>query len=130
VIGAEALAQLAERLGHALHQPVELGSGSAAEGPVLRILVDAMVPEVRWRPEPSPGSARAPVAWMFRLVLKGEAEGVLAGTRLVEEAATEIDACPVLEGAGWRAELVLDADLEIVRGLGPAVAVRMRVMAA
>jgi hypothetical protein len=128
VIGAEALAQLAERLAEELHQPVELGRSSGAEGPSLRILVDAMVPDVRWRAEPAAG--RTPIAWTFRLVLKGEAEGVLAATRLVEAAAAEIDACPVLEGAGWRAELVLDADPEPLRGLGPAVGVRLRVMAA
>lgn len=130
MIGAEALAQLAERLGLALHQPVELGSGDGVEGPSLRILVDSMVPEVRWRREQSPSAERLPIAWTFRLVLKGEAEGVLAGTRLVEAAAAEIAACPVLEGAGWRAELMLDAEPESVLGLGAAVAVRLRVMAA
>jgi hypothetical protein len=132
MIGAEALAQLAQRLTEALHHPVELGSGETVDGPVLRILVHAMMPA----PDASRmtgrhiADQRSSLAWVFLLILKGEAEGVLARTRLVEAAAADIDSRPVLGAEGWRADMALEADPDWTRGLGPAVGVRLRVTAA
>jgi hypothetical protein len=70
------------------------------------------------------------LAWVFQLLLKGEAEGLMAQARIVEAAATDIDGRPVLSGAGWRADLILENDPEWARGQGPAVGVRLRVAAA
>jgi hypothetical protein len=129
MIAAEALSQLAARLTEALHHPVELGTGATVEGPVLRITVHSMqpVPDVSKMTGRHVADQKSTLSWVLQLLLKGEAEGVLARARLVEAAASDIDSRPVLGAEGWRADMALETDPEWARGDGPAVGVRLRV---
>ncbi len=129
MIAAEALSHLAARLAEVLHQPVELGSGATIDGPALRITVHSMqpVPDVSKMSGRHLADQKASISWVLLLLLTGEAEGVIARLRLVEAAAIDIDGRPVLAGEGWRADMVLEADPEWARGVGPAIGVRLRV---
>lgn len=129
MIAAEALSQLSARLTEALHHPVELGQGSSVEGPVLRIIVHSMqpVPDVSKMTGRHLADQKSSMSWVLQLLLKGEAEGVLARVRLVESAVADIDGRPVLGGEGWRADMVLESSPDWAIGVGPAVGVRLRV---
>lgn len=129
MIAAEALSQLSARLSEALHHPVELGQGSSVEGPVLRIIVHSMqpVPDVTKMTGRHLADQKASISWVLQLLLKGEAEGLLARVRLVESAVADIDGRPVLGGEGWRADMVLEANPDWAVGVGPAAGVRLRV---
>ena len=129
MIVADSIAALAARLSEALHTPVELGHGPAEEGPRLAIRLHAMapVPDIVKMSGRHIADTRAALGWAVQLVLKGEAEGLIAQTRMVEAAAAHIDERPVLSGPGWRADMALEADPAYTRGIGPAVGVRLRV---
>ncbi len=132
MIAAEALSQLAARLTEALHHPVELGTGLAVEGPVLRITVHSMqpVPDVSRMTGRHLADQKSTLSWVLQLLLSGHSEGVLACVRLVESAAADIEARPVLGAEGWRADMALEANPDWASGAGPAVGVRLRVSAA
>ena len=66
------------------------------------------------------------LSWVFLLLLRGEAEGLLAATRMIEAAAGDIDGRPVLGGADWRADMALVDNAEWTTGHGPAVGLRLR----
>ena len=128
MIAAEALSALAARLTEVLHHPVELGDGPMGDGPVLRILVHSMapVPDVSKMTGRHVADQMSTLSWVFQLLLRGEAEGLLAATRMIEAAAVDIDGRPVLGGAGWRADMALMDAPEWACGHGPAVALRLR----
>jgi len=129
MIAAEALSQLSARLSEALHHPVELGQGSSVEGPVLRIIVHSMqpVPDVGKMTGRHLADQKSSISWVLQLLLKGEAEGLLARVRLVESAVADIDGRPVLGGEGWRADMALESSPDWAVGVGPAAGVRVRV---
>ena len=128
MIAAEALSALATRLTEVLHHPVELGEGPKGDGPVLRILVHSMsaVPDVSKMTGRHVADQKSTISWVFLLLLRGEAEGLLAATRVIEAAASDIDGRPVLGGADWRADMALVDNAEWTTGHGPAVGVRLR----
>lgn len=128
MIAAEALSALAARLSEVLHHPVELGEGPMVEGPVLRILVHSMspVPDVTKMTGRHVADQKSTLSWVFELLLRGEAEGLLAATRVIEAAASDIDGRPVLGGAGWRADMALMDRVDWAAGHGPAVGLRLR----
>lgn len=128
MIAAEALSALAVRLTEVLHHPVELGEGPMGDGPVLRILVHSMapVPDVSKMTGRHLADQTTTLSWVFQLLLRGEAEGLLAATRVIEAAAIDIDGRPVLGGAGWRADMALMDGADWASGHGAALAVRMR----
>ncbi|MGL6042968.1 MAG: hypothetical protein ACRC1J_03515, partial [Sandaracinobacteroides sp.] len=92
-----------------LHHPVEMGEGAVDDGPRLAIRVHSMspVPDVAKMTGRHLADQQSSLAWVFQLQLRGQAEGLMAQARIVEAAASDIDARPVLSGAGWRADMVL-----------------------
>jgi hypothetical protein len=129
MIVADALSALAARLSEALHHPVGMGPASPEEAPRLAILVQAMtpVPDVVKMTGRHLADSKTSLGWQVRLVLKGEADGLLAQVRMVEAAAAHIEERPVLGGPDWRAELALEADAAWALDWGAAVCVRLRV---
>jgi hypothetical protein len=129
MIVADALASLAARLSEALHHPVGLGPASTDEAPRLAILVQSMspVPDVVKMTGRHMADSKTVLAWQVRLVLQGEADGLLAQVRMVEAAAANIEERPILGGSDWRAEMALEADAGWAMDRGAAVCVRLRV---
>ncbi len=128
----DALAALAARLSEALHHPVSLGTVPVGEGPSLSIHIRSMspVPDVSKMTGRHVADQKAGLAWVLRLVLKGEAEGLLAQVRMVEAAALEIEGRPVMGGNDWRADMVLEQEMEGSSTEGASVGVRLRVASA
>jgi hypothetical protein len=129
MIVADALQMLATRLSEALHHPVGLGPASTDEAPRLAILVHSMtpVPDVVKMTGRHMADSKTVLAWQVRLLLTGEADGLLAQVRMVEAAAANIEERPVLGGSDWRAEMALEADADWAKDKGAAVGVRLRV---
>jgi hypothetical protein len=132
MIAAEALAALAQRLTEALHHPVGLGAAAPEEPPRLVVLMHAMtpIPDVTKMTGRHLADQSVTLGWTLRLILKGEADGLLAQVRMVEAAAADIEKRPVLGGEGWRADLALEMDADWAAGFGAATGVRLRVAAA
>lgn len=132
MIAVAALTQLAARLTEALHHPVALGPASPEEPPRLTLLIHAMtpVPDVVKSTGRHVADQQTSLSWIILVLLKGEADGLLAQVRLIEAAAADIDGRPVLGGEGWRADMALEGDPEWARGIGPAIGLRLRVAAA
>ncbi|WP_199556280.1 hypothetical protein [Sandaracinobacteroides hominis] len=132
MIAVAALTQLAARLTEALHHPVALGASSPEEQPRLTLLVHSIapVPDVVKSTGRHLADQQTSLSWIIHLLLKGEAEGLLAQVRLIEAAAADIDGRPVLGGEGWRADMVLEGEPDWAKGVGPAIGVRLRVAAA
>lgn len=129
---ADALSALADRLTEVLHHRVELGEGPAGDGPLLRILVHSLspIPDVSKMTGRHLADQSTTLSWVFLLLLRGEAEGLLAALRVVEAAAEDLDSRPVLGGAGWRADLAIADAPDWATGQGAAIGLRMRVSVA
>jgi 2,3-bisphosphoglycerate-independent phosphoglycerate mutase len=126
---AEALATLQARLTEALHHPVSLGPAESEDAPRLVILIHSMspVPDVVKMTGRHLADQATVIAWVIRLTLKGEADGLLAQVRMVEAAAANIDQRPVLGGNTWRADITLEQNADWLAGEGAAVGVRLKV---
>ncbi len=132
MIAAAALTALSARLTEALHHPVGLGPSAPEEQPRLTLIVHSMapVPDVVKMTGRHLADQQTSLSWIIQILMKGEADGLLAQVRLVEAAAADLDARPVLGGEGWRADMSLEVDASWARGHGPALGVRLRVAAA
>lgn len=132
MIAAEAVAALQTRLSEALHSAVGLGPDSPEDRPKLKIDIYSLspVPDVSRMTGRHLADMKASLSWTIRLLIEGDAEGLLTRLRLVEAAAADIEARPVLGGEGWRADIVLESESEWAMGRGAAIGVRMRVGAA